>query len=135
MNSGLLIFVSLYGQNELPAGDLQFPKRVVGIDPPGIFPASTPSFVWRSAVKYKKISGPLLAAFEDLQEAGPTALALHRRTLGMAPVLGTQKPPQAIVFIHCDEKANLENMSDGGLKLNQRRGRVRTALLPLDMLD
>ena len=31
-------------------------------------------------MKYKKISGDLLSAFEDLEEAGPTALALHARS-------------------------------------------------------
>ena len=85
-------------------------------------------------MKYRKISGALLSAFEDLQESGLTALALHTRSLGMAPVLGTQKPPRAIVFVHCDDNADLESMSDSGIKMNQRRGRVRTALLPLDKL-
>ena len=104
-------------------------------NPREVYPADIPIDAFgRTTMKYRKISGALLTAFEDLQEAGPTALALHTRTLGMAPVLGTQKPPRAIVFIHCDDTANLDSMSDGGLIMNQRRGRVRTALLPLDML-
>ena len=86
-------------------------------------------------MKYKKISGALLAAFEDLENEGPVALTRHSRTLAMAPVLGTQKPPRAIVFIHCDESANLGPTSvPTGTRMNQKQGRVRTAIVELAKL-
>lgn len=85
-------------------------------------------------MKYKKIGGGLLAALEDMAQEGPVALTAHSRMLGMAPVQGNLKPPRAIVFIHCDEKAELD-VGQSGIRVNQKRGRVRTALLPLDRLD
>lgn len=86
-------------------------------------------------MKYKKIGTSLLSAFEDLSQDGPTALLSHTRTLGMAPVMGTQKPPRVIVFIHCDENANLDDLIQAGIQMNQSKGHIRTALLPLDKLE
>ncbi|MSR57211.1 MAG: peptidase S8 [Planctomycetaceae bacterium] len=85
-------------------------------------------------MKYKKIGAGLLAAFEDLQSDGPAALAGHTRTLGIATVTGTQKPPRAIVFVHCDAEARLDDLAAAGIHFNQARGLVRTAFLPLERL-
>jgi hypothetical protein len=85
-------------------------------------------------MKYKKVGAGLLAAFDDLQTEGVPALAAHTRTLGLASVTGTQKPPAAVVFVHCDVDAKLDNLTDVGIPINQARGRVRTALLPLHRL-
>jgi subtilisin family serine protease len=86
-------------------------------------------------MKHKKISGALLAAFEDLKNEGPVALTSHSRTLSMAPVLGTQKPPRAIVFIHCDESANfVATAVPTGTHVNQKKGRVRTAIVELSKI-
>lgn len=85
-------------------------------------------------MRYKKIGGGLLAAVGDVEEDGPKELAMHTRTLGMAAVVGNQKPPRAIVFIHCTESADLQEFSVDGVKLNQQRGAIRTALLPIGQL-
>jgi subtilisin family serine protease len=86
-------------------------------------------------MKYKKFGPGLLAALEDFQAEGAPALVRHARTLGLASVTGTQKPPAAIVFVHCDARAKLDDLADAGIRINQTRGRVRTAILPLEQLD
>lgn len=85
-------------------------------------------------MKYRKIGPGLLAAFDDLQSEGAPALAAHTRTLGLASVAGTQKTPGAIVFVHCDAEAGLDSLAGAGIRVNQARGRVRTAILPLEKL-
>lgn len=84
---------------------------------------------------YSKISGPLLSVYEDGQEAGPASLVVHSRSLEAALPLDVPVSPQAVVFLHCDENADLGNLVSKGLVLNNRRGRIRTALMPLDLLD
>ncbi|MEM7454483.1 MAG: S8 family peptidase [Planctomycetota bacterium] len=86
-------------------------------------------------MEYGKLSGALLAAHSDLERTGADSLVSYSATLGMPEVMGTQKPPRAIVFIHCADNADLEGYK-GELRarINQKVGRIRTALIPLDML-
>ncbi len=86
-------------------------------------------------MRYEKISAGLLVALEDYQQQGREVLAKHMRTLGVVPASGTPKPPRTVVFIYCDEDAQLEHLAQNGVRVNQSSGRVRTAILPIDSLD
>ncbi len=83
----------------------------------------------------EKISAGLLVALEDYQAEGREVLTAHKRTLGIVTGEGTPKPPRSVVFIYCDEDAQLDYLADYGVQVNQSTGRVRTAFLPLDSLD
>jgi subtilisin family serine protease len=74
-------------------------------------------------------------ALEDYQQQGREVLAKHMRTLGVVPATGTPKPPRTVVFIYCDEDAQLEHLAQNGVRVNQSSGKVRTAILPIDSLD
>jgi subtilisin family serine protease len=86
-------------------------------------------------MRYEKISAGLLVALEDYQQQGREVLAKHMRTLGVVPATGTPKPPRTVVFIYCDEDAQLEHLAQNGVRVNQSSGKVRTAILPIDSLD
>ncbi|HEY9636986.1 MAG TPA: S8 family peptidase [Coleofasciculaceae cyanobacterium] len=83
----------------------------------------------------EKISAGLLVALADYQAEGREVLTAHKRTLGIVSNQDTPKPPRSVVFIYCDEDAQLDYLSDYGIQVNQSTGRVRTAFLPLDSLD
>ncbi len=82
-----------------------------------------------------KISPGLLLAFEDYQEEGQDALTTHKRSLGIVSATSDFKPARSVVFIYCDEHADLSHLSDHGIRINQNTGSVRTAFLPIESLD
>ncbi|AFZ17003.1 S8 family peptidase [Allocoleopsis franciscana] len=83
----------------------------------------------------EKISAGLLVALEDYQAEGAEALIPLKRSLGIISSQENLKPTRTVVFIYCDEDANLEHLSEYDIYVNQSTGRVRTAILPLDSLD
>lgn len=84
---------------------------------------------------YEKISPGLLLALQDFQVEGPQGLTRQTRSLALIPSVGATKPSRAVVFIYCDEDANLEHLSQYDIQVNQTTGRIRTAILPLESLD
>ncbi|MEA5507438.1 S8 family peptidase [Halotia wernerae UHCC 0503] len=86
-------------------------------------------------MRHEKLSPGLLLAYEDFQSAGLPALITHKRSLGIIAPKSTVKPAKSIVFIYCDSDADLSQMSQYGIEVNQNTGNVRTAFLPIDCLD
>ncbi len=86
-------------------------------------------------MRHEKLSPGLLLAFEDYQREGEQALTPQKRSLGiMAPKNAIQQT-KSIVFIYCDEDADLSHLLQYGIQVNQNTGSVRTAYLPLNSLD
>ncbi len=83
----------------------------------------------------EKISPGLLVALADYQSQGREVLTAHKRSLGIISPKNSLKPPRTAVFIYCDEQADLDQLQQYGIQVNQSTGRVRTAFLPLDSLD
>lgn len=83
----------------------------------------------------EKISAGLLVALEDYQTEGSEALIPIKRSLGIISSEDTIKPTRAVVFIYCDEQADLDHLAEYGIQVNQSTGSVRTAILPIDSLD
>jgi hypothetical protein len=83
----------------------------------------------------EKIAPALQVALANYQEQGRAGLIRHVRSLGVLPSVDTPKPARAVVFIECDPNADLDSLREYGVIVNQRRGRVRTAFLPLDQVD
>ncbi|MDY6784642.1 MAG: S8 family peptidase [Cyanobacteriota bacterium] len=83
---------------------------------------------------YEKISSGLLVALQEYEEQGSEGLIPQMKTLGVMPGVGTVKPPRTVVFIYCDENADLSHLEGRGIQINQSSGRVRTAFLPLEQL-
>ncbi|KYC41402.1 peptidase S8 [Scytonema hofmannii PCC 7110] len=86
-------------------------------------------------MRHEKLSPGLLIAFEDYQREGQEALTPQIRTLSIVPPRNTLKPTRSVVFLYCDEQADLSSLSEYGIEVNQNRGSVRTAFLPIDSLD
>ncbi|MDY7012160.1 MAG: S8 family peptidase [Cyanobacteriota bacterium] len=83
---------------------------------------------------YEKISSGLLVALQEYEERGSEGLIPQMNTLGVIPSVETIKPPRTVVFIYCDENADLSHLEGQGIQINQSSGRVRTAFLPLERL-
>src|SRR5919199_2305404 len=83
----------------------------------------------------EKISPGLLVALQDYEAEGREGIIPHKRSLGLFPSVGSPKPARTIVFIYCDENAQLDHLAQYGIQVNQSVGRVRTAFLPIESLD
>lgn len=82
-------------------------------------------------MKPEKIAPGLMAALEDYDSERYSGLSRHMRSLGLIYAEAVPKEPRTVVFLHCDEKARLDHLRDYGARINQDKGRVRTAILPL----
>ncbi|MBF2017232.1 MAG: S8 family serine peptidase [Rivularia sp. T60_A2020_040] len=86
-------------------------------------------------MRHEKLSPGILLAYEDYHREGDEALTIHTRSLGIISPRSALKPIRTVVFIYCDEQADLSHLSQYGIQINQNRGRVRTAFLPMESLD
>ena len=86
-------------------------------------------------MRYEKLSPGLLLAYSDYQREGESALIPHKRSLGIVAAKSSIKPAKSVVFVYCDEQADLSHLEQYGIHLNQNTGHVRTAYLPVDGLD
>jgi subtilisin family serine protease len=86
-------------------------------------------------MKPKKIDPALMRACQDFAEQGLQGLARHVRAMGLAHVDLTPKPPSAVVFLHCSDTANFEHLAQEGIVINQRRGKVRTGIVPIAAVE
>ena len=82
---------------------------------------------------YGKLSPALASALVDYQEGGRTALGAHAPTLGLVSAESPSKPTRLVVFVHCDDDADLAHLS--GVELNSDEGGIRTGIVDLDGLD
>ena len=84
----------------------------------------------------EKISAGLLVALRDYQTEGKEVLTPHKRSLGIISTESSPKPARTVVFIYCDEDAQLDHLQEElGIQINQSTGTVRTAFLPMESLD
>ncbi|MBI1743124.1 S8 family peptidase [Candidatus Acetothermia bacterium] len=83
----------------------------------------------------EKIAPELLVALDKFQKQGRPGLTPHIRSLGLVSAVDSPKPARTIVFLHCDEQAKFDHLSSLGVRVNQPKGKVRTAILPLEGLD
>jgi subtilisin family serine protease len=86
-------------------------------------------------MKNEKIAPGLMVALEDFREKGEAGLRPHSRALGIVAAKGRSRPSKTVVFIHGDEQRDFERLARHNIEVNQGRGRIRTAYLPLDSLD
>ncbi|AFZ03117.1 S8 family peptidase [Calothrix sp. PCC 6303] len=86
-------------------------------------------------MRHEKLSAGLLLAYEDYQRDGEQALIPHKRSLGIIAPKNNVKPAKSVVFVYCDEEADLSHLEQYGIHFNQNTGKVRTAFLPVDGLD
>src|SRR5438093_6693653 len=84
-------------------------------------------------MNHQKIAPGLLAVLDDLEEQGEGALAAHTKSVGLA-LETAAKPPRVPVFIRCAADADLSYLAQYGVRVNQTKGDVRTAFLPITAL-
>ncbi len=83
----------------------------------------------------EKISAGLLLTLQDYRNEARVGLIPHKRSLGIVSAINSPKPPRVVVFIYCDEDAQLDHLAEHGIRVNQSTGSVRTAFLPIESLD
>jgi subtilisin family serine protease len=83
---------------------------------------------------HEKIAPGLMAVFEDYQHEGREGIIPHMRSFGLVSEAGSPKPARAVVFIRCKEGDSLDHLTAQSIRVNQPKGRVRTAFLPLQSL-
>lgn len=86
-------------------------------------------------MRHDKLSPGLLLAYEDYQREGSQALIPQTRSLGILAPRNAMQQTKSIVFIYCDQDADLTHLLQQGIEVNQNTGSVRTAYLPLSSLD
>jgi subtilisin family serine protease len=86
-------------------------------------------------MRYDKLSPGLALALEDFREEGADGLRRHAASLGVVAPADHLEPPRIPVFLFCDEGAELKNLEELGVEVNEDRGRVRTAFLPLESVE
>ncbi|MBD2447899.1 S8 family peptidase [Nostoc sp. FACHB-152] len=86
-------------------------------------------------MRHEKFSPGLLLAVQDYVHEGLEALMTHKRSLGIMASKSIVKPTKSLVFIYCDDNADLSHLAQYGIEVNQNTGNVRTAFLPIDSLD
>ena len=55
--------------------------------------------------------------------------------LGIKSEVNNPKPSRMVIFISCDENADLSDLESHGIIINQKKGKVRTGLVPLDNIN
>lgn len=86
-------------------------------------------------MRYEKIAPELIGVFQDFRNEGPDELSVYSRTLDIHDDVDAPGSPGITVFLHCDETAELDHLSRDGIQVNTKEGPIRTALLPIGMLD
>lgn len=86
-------------------------------------------------MEYGKIDPELVRVLDDYKAFGRTGLKKHMRTLGIVSTDEGQKPPRISVFLRCEEDANFSDLSKENIKVNQMKGKIRTAFLPLEKIS
>ncbi len=86
-------------------------------------------------MRLDKLSPGLILAVEDFENEGDEGLVTHRRSLGIVAPKSTIKPTRSIVFVYCDENADLSHLEQYGIEFNQNHGSVRTAYLSMEAID
>lgn len=86
-------------------------------------------------MRHEKLSPSILAALDEYDVRGRTALRPHVALMGLVSVDTGPKPTRMVVFVEADETASLAHLADAGLELNQATGRTRTGIVALDGLD
>ena len=86
-------------------------------------------------MSYKKIAPELIEVFQDFINEGPDALSLYSRTLDIHDNVDIPGSPGITVFLHCDETADFDDLSMDDIQVNAEKGPIRTALLPVEMLE
>lgn len=83
----------------------------------------------------EKMSPGLLLIQQEYDNPLDLGLMLQARSLGVVATPLSPKPPRTVVFIYCDENADLSHLNRYGVRINQSTGTVRTAILPIESLD
>ncbi|MBD0262400.1 MAG: peptidase S8, partial [Tolypothrix sp. Co-bin9] len=78
-------------------------------------------------MRHEKLSPGLLLAYEDYQREGAQGLTTQKRSLGIMGSRYAMQETKSIVFIFCDEDADLRPLLQQGIEVNQNTGSVRTA--------
>jgi subtilisin family serine protease len=86
-------------------------------------------------MNYDKLTARLSIAVDAYSEQGRLGLRRSPRLLNLASISEMPKPARAVVFLHCDEDADLRHLGELGVEVNQESGSVRTAIVPLEALD
>lgn len=83
----------------------------------------------------EKIDHALRVSVDAFAQEGKAGLKAHFKELGLTGGTSPSKPVSAAVFLHCAIDADLRDLADHGVQVNQTEGEIRTAFLPLRAVE
>src|SRR3954453_20523950 len=86
-------------------------------------------------MRYDKLAPGLALALEDYREEGNSGLIRHASVMGVVAPTNDLTPPRIPVFLFCDKETDLSDLEEHGIQVNENRGQVRTAFLPIESID
>jgi subtilisin family serine protease len=82
-------------------------------------------------MKYTKITPSLLSVIADFDRQDLERARTRFRTMALFGATDAMPDARVSVLLHCEPDADFRRHADQGIIVNQRKGRVRTAFLPL----
>jgi len=86
-------------------------------------------------MNYRKIAPSLLSAINDFERRDLESAKTRFRTMALFGASDGARDARISVLLHCEPEADFRHHADQGIIVNQRKGRVRTALLPIGQID
>jgi subtilisin family serine protease len=86
-------------------------------------------------MRYDKLAPGLALALEDYREEGNPGLIRHASVMGVVAPASDLAPPRIPVFLFCEEETDLSDLEEHGIQVNESRGQIRTAFLPIESID
>jgi subtilisin family serine protease len=86
-------------------------------------------------MEYHKVDPKLVQVLGDYKNFGRTILKRHMKTLGITSTDEGQKPPRISVFLGCEQNENFIDFKKENVIVNQTKGKIRTAFLPIEKVS
>ncbi|MDD1683451.1 MAG: S8 family serine peptidase [Methanoregula sp.] len=83
----------------------------------------------------EKIAPALRIVMARYHEMGPQGLTRHMKTMGIVAKKDSPKPPRINVFLECKATGKFDQLGTEGIKVNGKKGEIRTAFLPVESLE
>ncbi len=83
----------------------------------------------------KKIDSSISYSLMKYQVEQKPGLTNLKHFLGIKSEVNNPKPSRLVVFLSCDENADFSDLESKGITINQKKGKLRTGLVPLNNIN
>lgn len=85
-------------------------------------------------MKYEKMSHELISLCERYRKSGRSGLKAYPH-IKVSNLDKPAKKPGVAVFLRCDDQGEFSTLASKGIRVNQQKGAIRTAYLPVEELE